>query len=83
MKASMIKARSTDKEYSHSQTAPVTKVTTYLCVCTVGDYKDDMPNGNGVYTYASGDTYDGDWVNGKRHGTGSYTYSRSNAKVCR
>lgn len=41
---------------------------------------DDFRNGQGIYTYANGDTYDGEWSNNLRHGTGSYTYSVSGAK---
>ncbi len=38
-----------------------------------------MINGNkegkGVYTYADGDKYDGEWKNDKREGKGVHTYA--------
>jgi len=33
-----------------------------------------LPWGNGTMTWSFGATYNGEWFNGKRHGTGSYTY---------
>lgn len=38
--------------------------------CTVGDCK----NGNGTYKFDNGDTYTGNWVNGKRTGYGRYDW---------
>lgn len=31
-------------------------------------------NGIGVYTYDNGDQYDGEWMDGKRHGRGKMIY---------
>ena len=31
----------------------------------VGEYEDDMRNGQGTMTYANGDEYVGEWKNGK------------------
>lgn len=31
--------------------------------------------GNGVYTCADGDTYEGEWANDKRHGKGVMVYT--------
>ena len=45
----------------------------------IGFYKGyvlgDIPNGNGKMTYAGGDTYDGQWKDGKKHGDGKYSWS--------
>lgn len=37
-----------------------------------GLVKDKMRNGKGRMTYANGDIYQGDWVNGKAHGVGVF-----------
>ena len=34
----------------------------------------DCINGQGTYTYANGDIYEGEWKNDKRNGTGTYTF---------
>ena len=39
-----------------------------------GDYKDDVPNGKGVYTYSGGSSYEGEFKNGKREGYGIYRF---------
>ena len=31
-------------------------------------------NGYGLYVWPNGDTYEGFWINGKRHGKGTFTY---------
>ena len=30
-----------------------------------GEFKDDKKHGHGVYTYANGDVYDGEWKDSK------------------
>ncbi len=35
-----------------------------------------MPNGYGVYTWPDGSRYEGDWMNGVKHGRGKYTWPR-------
>jgi len=35
----------------------------------------DKQNGQGIDTYANGDKYDGNWVNGERSGKGTYTWA--------
>ena len=35
-----------------------------------GDFRDDVMVGNGVFTWPEGDRYDGQFVNGMRHGKG-------------
>lgn len=37
-----------------------------------GQFTKGLPDGKGIYTWANGDTYDGEWVNGQRHGIGKY-----------
>ncbi len=39
-----------------------------------------MRSGQGTYTYANGDTYEGQWSNNLRHGNGSYTYATSGVR---
>jgi hypothetical protein len=39
----------------------------------VGEWKDDLREGQGVYTYGNGDTYSGEWKAGKKGGAGTYT----------
>jgi hypothetical protein len=45
----------------------------------VGEFKDGLPHGTGVYRWKNGDIYEGHWVNGKRDGTGGMSYKRSGA----
>ena len=40
-----------------------------------GTFKKGLPNGQGLYTWASGATYDGEWVYGQRDGLGVYTFN--------
>ena len=37
--------------------------------------KNDKRDGHGVYTYASGSKYDGEWKAGKKHGQGVFTFA--------
>ena len=37
-------------------------------------------NGYGVYYYINGNTYTGQWLNDKKHGSGIYVYAASNEK---
>ena len=46
----------------------------------LGEWVDDLRNGQGKYTYTNGDTYEGEWSNNLRHGKGSYTFSATGAK---
>jgi len=41
-----------------------------------GEWKDGDYNGQGTYTYASGDKYVGQWKNDKYDGQGTYTYGK-------
>ena len=50
-------------------------------LCCAGEWFNDMRNGQGVYTYVNGDTYEGEWVDSLRHGQGTYTYKETGAKV--
>lgn len=36
-----------------------------------------MRQGVGKYTYANGDTYDGEWCHHLRHGQGTYIYKQA------
>jgi hypothetical protein len=38
----------------------------------MGQYLDDKKSGNGIYLWADGRAYNGDWASGKQHGTGYY-----------
>ncbi len=40
----------------------------------VGEWKDDMPHGHGVYTKLDGSKYKGEWKEGQWHGQGIYTW---------
>ena len=37
-----------------------------------GQYVDDRKSGHGIYLWADGRAYNGEWLNGKQHGTGYY-----------
>ena len=37
----------------------------------VGEWKNGEQDGNGTYTFASGNKYVGEWKNDKRHGQGT------------
>jgi len=39
-----------------------------------GKFKKGFPNGQGIYTWSTGEVYDGTWKEGKRHGDGKYTF---------
>merc|ERR1712000_265144 len=41
---------------------------------------DGKKHGFGIYKYANGDEYSGDWRDGKRDGRGILEYARNNAK---
>lgn len=36
----------------------------------VGEFRDDLPNGQGTYTYPDGAMYAGEYKHGERHGQG-------------
>ena len=40
----------------------------------IGDLKDDMPDGKGIYYYPNDERYEGDFKNGLRDGKGIYYY---------
>lgn len=40
-----------------------------------GKFIRGLPNGEGKYTWLSGEVYEGSWKNGKRNGKGKYTYT--------
>lgn len=47
----------------------------------LGCWSGDQRNGRGVYTYANGDTYNGEWCDNLRHGQGTYQFADTGAKV--
>ena len=52
-----------------------------LMFCNVGFaecIKGDCNNGNGIYTYANGSKYVGEWKDGKENGQGTYTWVSEN-----
>lgn len=42
-----------------------------------GNYKDGLRCGVGRMVYPSGDIYEGEWLDNKMHGEGSYTYKKT------
>lgn len=38
----------------------------------MGTYVDDRKSGSGIYLWADGRAYNGEWLAGKQHGTGFY-----------
>jgi len=42
-----------------------------------GEFKDGFPNGQGVYQWKNGDSYNGTWLAGKRSGQGDMTFKRA------
>ncbi|MCB8999003.1 MAG: hypothetical protein H6540_02895 [Bacteroidales bacterium] len=46
-----------------------------------GSFKNGYPNGKGVYHYANGAVYDGEFVKGKRHGMGTLTFSTDSGTI--
>jgi hypothetical protein len=40
----------------------------------VGEWKDDMPHGQGIYIGFDGSRYEGEWKEGQWHGQGTYTW---------
>ena len=45
-----------------------------------GDFINNIPFGKGRRQYASGNLYEGMWVNGKRHGYGIFSWSNGNGE---
>ena len=41
----------------------------------VGEWKDDVRNGNGTFTDDNGRKYVGQWKNDKKHGDGTFTWA--------
>ena len=47
----------------------------------VGEWKDDIPDGQGTYTWSDGDKYVGEFKDGKRDGQGTFTYAAGSSYV--
>jgi hypothetical protein len=43
----------------------------------IGEFKNGLPHGSGLYRWKNGDFYEGKWANGKREGAGGMSYKRS------
>jgi hypothetical protein len=41
----------------------------------------DKRDGRGRYTYANGDSYDGEWLKNNKHGNAIYLFAKTKAKV--
>ena len=48
----------------------------------VGQWKEGMKSGRGVYDYANGDRYEGGWLEDAKHGDGVYYYNETGSKFC-
>ena len=46
-----------------------------------GNYKNGLKDGFGRMVFPSGDSYDGNWVENKMHGEGTYVYKKSGVKI--
>lgn len=40
----------------------------------MGSWKEDKYSGDGIYVYANGERYHGKFLDGKKHGKGTYYY---------
>lgn len=49
----------------------------------VGEFYSGTIHGNGVYTWANGTTYNGEWYRGHRNGIGTFVFKRENISVIR
>ncbi|MDX2444450.1 MAG: hypothetical protein QNK30_11690 [Bacteroidales bacterium] len=43
----------------------------------IGEFKKGWPNGMGLYEWNNGDSYEGEWKTGERHGNGKFTFTIS------
>lgn len=47
----------------------------------IGAFSGDKRNGRGTYTYANGDIYVGNWLDGKQHGDGEMLYAEDLSRL--
>ncbi len=52
-----------------------------LCTTVYSQCSGDCKNGKGSYTWNDGDSYNGEWKNGKFHGKGTYSYSNGSKYI--
>ena len=47
----------------------------------MGEVENGKPNGWGIFTYPSGELYEGEYKDGKTHGKGSFNYPDGKVEV--
>jgi hypothetical protein len=47
----------------------------------IGSFAAGKRHGQGKFTYANGDAYEGSWENDLKHGNGEYIYAKGSKKV--
>jgi len=60
---------------SQSQRSWYLKTDPYSSGYYTGDWTYNRPNGKGTFQSYNGETYEGNWVDGYRHGYGEYSYN--------
>ena len=63
--------------FAKLKAAPPKPISSRLNMSYMGDYRGDEREGEGEAKYRNGDSYNGAWVRGKRHGYGEYHYKSS------
>jgi len=43
----------------------------------IGEFKEGLPHGKGIYRWKNGDFYEGEWVKGNKEGKGGMSFKRS------
>merc|ERR1719401_3064567 len=75
-----------DDDDGGDEEKPSDRAGTYLGYFSAGlrGRKDAAAEGDseGTFTYSNGDIYVGQWVQGKKHGKGQYSYAKDGTKLC-